>query len=97
MIRKTQDMVLTTGLLGGAAVAGACYVGWIKPDQIEEVADAAAQQVGVSGMLTSLFASVPDEVKDVKRSKKALSKIYKAAPGLVAGTAAGFALGYKLG
>ena len=48
-------------------------------------------------MLTSLFASVPDEVKDVKRSKKALSKIYKAAPGLVAGTAAGFALGYKLG
>jgi len=97
MIRKTQDLVLTCGILGGAAVAGACYVGWIKPEDVNKAAETAADAVGAKSMFDSLFTTSVEDVVDLKKSKTAMSKIYKAAPGLVVGTALGFGVGYKIG
>ena len=96
-IRKTQDTILTCGILGGVAVAGACYVGWIKPEDVEKAAEKAAETVGVGSLVGNLFSSVEEKVESIKTSKISVSKIYKAAPGLVAGSTLGFALGYRLG
>jgi len=83
-VRKTQDLVLTCGLLGGAAVAGACYFGYIEEEDIAKVVTALS---GVSSRFGSFFSAVVD----VKLSD------FVAAPGLTTGVALGFALGYKMG
>jgi hypothetical protein len=98
VVRKTQDLVLTCGLLGGAAVAGACYFGYIKEDDIAKVVETAAEKTGVSSMFGSFFSAVEDvKLSDVKVLKSPFQKIYRAAPGLTTGIALGFALGYKMG
>ena len=83
-VRKTQDLLLTCGLLGGAAVAGACYFGYIEEEDIAKVVTALS---GVSSRFGSFFSAVVD----VKLSD------FVAAPGLTTGVALGFALGYKMG
>jgi len=40
LIKQSQDMILNSVLLGSACVAGACYAGWVKP---EELVDKAAE------------------------------------------------------
>ena len=98
VVRKTQDLVLTCGLLGGAAVAGACYFGYIKEDDIAKVVESAAEKTGVSSMFGSFFSAVEDvKLSDVKVLKSPFQKIFRAAPGLTTGVALGFALGYKMG
>jgi len=84
VVRKTQDLLLTCGLLGGAAVAGACYFGYIEEEDIAKVVTALS---GVSSRFGSFFSAVVD----VKLSD------FVAAPGLTTGVALGFALGYKMG
>ena len=34
VLKKTQDTLITCGVLGGAIIGGACYVGWVTPEQV---------------------------------------------------------------
>ena len=86
-------LALTCTLLGGIACGGAVYAGWVKPEQLDKVVDEAKQRADAFGRMFSAAAdAVPSKVKESK-----VSTMYKKAPGLVLGGAAGFMLGYKLG
>jgi len=97
LVKKAQDTVLTCGVIGGLAVAGACYVGWIDPKQVEDQATAAADKA--QGYFQSVFgaATAPAVASKVSKSKVILSNLYKTAPGLVVGGAVGSVIGYSLG
>ena len=93
VVKKAQDAIVTCTLLGGIACGGAVYAGWVKPEQLDKVVDEAKQRAGAFGRMFSAAAdAVPSKVKESK-----VSTMYKKAPGLVLGGAAGFMLGYKLG
>uniref|UniRef100_A0A7S2BJT5 Uncharacterized protein n=1 Tax=Haptolina brevifila TaxID=156173 RepID=A0A7S2BJT5_9EUKA len=100
-VKKAQDTIVTCSLLGLAAVGTSCYMGWVSPADLEAAAAgvAAKAEATVSGLLASKMFSQPEE--DVKTSitkgKVMLSNVYKRAPGLVAGGAAGALLGFRLG
>ena len=95
MVKKAQDTILTCMLLGGGAAAASCYLGWVKPDDIEAAAAEALKKVESSAPW-SLFAEAAPQV-DVQKTKVMLSNIYKRAPGVLAGGATGALLGYRLG
>ena len=99
VVKKTVDTVMTCALLGGAAVGGACYIGWITPAQMEDAASKATEAANkAKGYYESLFGSAADDVKEkVKKSKIIMSNVYKRAPGLVVGGAVGSLIGYRLG
>merc|ERR1712196_505397 len=35
LAKKAADTIVTCGVLGGILVGGACYIGWIKPEQVK--------------------------------------------------------------
>ena len=94
VVKKTSGMLLNTCLTGAIGIAGACYFGVVKPEQIaaraEKVADTGASWFG--GGETTV-----KDLTDINKTKMILSKIYKKAPGVVAGLAGGSLLGYYLG
>jgi len=96
LIKKTQDMALMCGVLGGAAVAGACYAGWIDPKQLEAVSEDAIGKAQ-SWYDKAFGASAPPPAERLSKSKIMLSNVYKKAPGLVLGGAVGALVGYRLG
>ena len=97
MIKQTQNMIITAGLLGGAATAGACYVGLVKPEDVEAKAGASLRKAESAVASTSSWFGPSPPIKIDSGTKLSLSRIYHKAPGFVAGAAAGVALGYKLG
>ena len=97
MIKQTQNMIITAGLLGGAATAGACYVGLVKPEDVEAKAGALLRKAESAVESTSSWFGPSPPIKIDSGTKLSLSRIYHKSPGFVAGAAAGVALGYKLG
>ncbi|KAL1523923.1 hypothetical protein AB1Y20_018840 [Prymnesium parvum] len=95
LIKQSQDMILNSVLLGSACVAGACYAGWVKP---EELVDKAAEvSEATKGYLNMLFGSSEKPSVQLKKSKVMMSNIAKRMPGLVGGAAVGAVLGYRIG
>ena len=96
LVKKTTDLVVTCGVIGGLAVGGACYAGWIKPEQVNEAANKATDQA--QGWYESYFGGAAPKIKsEIGKSKVVLSKLYKKAPDLVVGGAVGALVGYRLG
>ena len=86
MVKKTQDIVVSGCLVGGAAAAGACYMGWVKPEELKQKASKVAQ-IGTNYM-SSVLGVKPsaDSIKaDLSKSKVELSKMAKCAPAQLVG------------
>jgi hypothetical protein len=93
--KQSQNMILNSALVGGAVCAGACYAGWVKP---EELVDKAAEAVEQSqGYLSSLFGVEEKPAAKLSTSKVMLSNAAKRLPGLMGGAAFGAVLGYRVG
>ena len=67
MIKQTQNMIITAGLLGGAATAGACYVGLVKPEDVEAKAGALLRKA----FLKASRALHPDRMHDLPTPRRA--------------------------
>ena len=95
-VKKSQDMIIYTCMVGGVAVAGACYMGWVTPDELVDKSSAALEES--SSYFGQFFASAAEEVpKKLKKSKVVLSNVAKRLPGLAGGFVAGTLVGLKVG
>lgn len=96
IVKKMQDTLVTCGVIGGVLVGGACYIGWVKPEQVEEVATKAKDQA--TGWYAKYFGDAGASIQTkISKSKLMAERLYKRAPGLVVGGAAGALVGYRLG
>ena len=57
--KQSQNMILNSALVGGALCAGACYAGWVKPEELVDKAAELAEQG--EGYLSSLFGLEADK------------------------------------
>ena len=96
VVKKAQDTVLTAGILGGAAVAGACYAGWVKPSQLEAAADTS---YGYAKSLYERYVGAKMEEPKVAlgETKVMAQNLYAKAPGIILGAGGGIVLGYMIG
>jgi len=95
-LKKSQDMILNTALLGGVGLAATCYVGWVSPEQLTVKVEEAVD--GVAGTVSNFlgFSKTQSVQKTIAKSKVALSNVAKRMPYLVGGTALGALAGYRL-
>jgi hypothetical protein len=94
LFKASQNMVINSCLVGGAATAAACYAGWVTPEDLVEKVNGAVETG--TGYLDKLFGGEEAPVEKISQSKAALSNVAKRMPGLVGGAAMGALLGYRI-
>ena len=99
LLKYSQNMVINTCLVGGAAVGAACVAGWVQiEDLVEKVNEAVDASTSWADATTqALFGREKAPLPQISQSKAQLSNIAKRMPGLAGGAVMGALLGYRIG
>mgnify|MGYP006137558697 CR=1 FL=1 len=99
VVRRLQGALMTAAVLGGLGAAGAMHVGWVTAAQLQV---ALSSVVSILGSQVVRLANTADLDGDgsvtVEDSKLAISRVtpyVQRHPGLTAGLASGFVIGYR--
>lgn len=99
VMRRLQGALMTAALLGGLGAAGAMHVGWVTAAQLQVALSSAASVLGSQVVRLASKADLDGDgsvtVADSKLAMSRVSPYVKRHPGLAAGLAGGFVIGYR--